>query len=298
MKKRLAIILGLLLLTGCSGETDSDSPPTELVVSDVPGTQTAEEFPLKVFGVEIKAEAKRVVSLSPAVTEIIAELGYADRLCGISVYCDYPQGLSAVTVGSAENPDIAAITELAPDLLITLTQLPERDLYALEQAGITAVCADTPDTLEEFAGLYGGIESCFSGAEKGAESGERAADSLKKASEGVQLGSFIYLTGKLTAAGSGTFPNAVLSLCGENLCVGEGYCAPETLEGVQPEYIIAGGELSGSDISGNEALSAMLGGGARIIYVNGAWFERPTSRTAEVFAQIQEQLSGESQTDE
>lgn len=64
------------------------------------------------------AEAHRIVSLGPGLTETLFALGAGDRLVGRSRYCDYPpEVLRAPVVGGIE-PDVEAILELRPDLVV------------------------------------------------------------------------------------------------------------------------------------------------------------------------------------
>ena len=298
MKKIIALLTlsAVVMLTGC-GENDQ-SVPTEIIV-DGSGTpeDSAGVFPVKLAdGTVIDHSPDSIASLSPAATEIIAELGFG-RLCAVSRYCDFPEGICTVTVGSSENPDIDRITELSPEVLFTLTPLAEREEYALESAGITVVELESPDSAEAYGNLYGTIATVFGGEEAGKSAAEKAVESLKSAAQGVSLGDFLYVSPKLTAAGSGTFENAVLSLCGNNMCTADGYTSSaEDISGA-PQYIIAADSLTAADITGSELLSGFAAD-ADMIFVPAERFERPSARISEVFAAIREQLSDTAQTDE
>ena len=293
MKKAFAtaVLIAAVTLTGCGGETSST--PSEIIVT---GGNTAEAeqglFPVKLpDGTEIESEPERIASLSPAATEILAELGYSDRLCAVSRYCDYPDGLPEVTAGSSENPDIDKLTEISPDVVFTMSALAEREIYTLDSAGITVVTLSAPKTLEDFGKLYGTVAEAFSGSEAGDSAAEKAVSVLKSSASGVELGTFIYVTPKLTAAGTDTFESAVLSLCGRNLCAGGGY-AELPGETEAPQYIIAADSLTEADISGNDVYSGMISSGAKVLFVPAERFERPSARLSEVFKALSEQLSG------
>lgn len=296
MKRFLPLLAAFcLVFTGCNTpkEEESSSLPTEIIVSGTTHETTeAQLFPIEICGTEIKHEAKKVVSLSPAATEIIAELGFADRLAARSTYCDYPE-LSTPTVGSSENPDIEAITELSPDVVFTLSALSERDIYALNDEGCAVVQLRVPTTIEQYGRLYCDIASAFIGEEAAKPYGDEAVKRLKEAAEGIDLGNFIYVTDKLTAAGEGTFENSVLSLCGENLCTAEGYSELLTLQGTAPDYMIVSDSLDLSDISYDEVLSVLIYNGAEVVFVSPSAFERPSLRTADVFETITAALSEE-----
>lgn len=65
----------------------------------------------------------RVVSLVPSVTELLAQWGLATRLVGRSRYCIAPKWIRATVpaVGGTKDPDLKAIRDLAPDLVILET---------------------------------------------------------------------------------------------------------------------------------------------------------------------------------
>ncbi|MDE7195098.1 MAG: hypothetical protein K2O14_14210, partial [Oscillospiraceae bacterium] len=222
-------------------------------------------------------------------------------LCGISVYCDFPENITTEGVGSNENPDIEKIISLNPDAVLTLAGLSERDIYTLNAAGIAVPELTAPRSLEDYSGLYRDIAAAFYGreltdsekkTEKAALAGNSARSALEAAAD-VQLDSFVYVTGKLTLAGGNTFESAVLSLAGENLCGGEGYCEPSTAGELSPKYIVADNSLSEMELRASEELAAMLDGGAIPLFVTPRCFERPTARTAEVFEEISEHLNVE-----
>lgn len=65
------------------------------------------------------ASPERIVSLSPAITEIVYAFGAEDSLIGVSNYCDYPpQAQEKEKVGGFINPNIEKILSLGPDLVI------------------------------------------------------------------------------------------------------------------------------------------------------------------------------------
>ena len=295
MKRFLLIsTMMCLLLAGCAKEEPpaETAQPMEIIVSDVVDLTTEPSlFPIEICGTEIPAEAQRVVSLSPAVTEIIAELGYTDRLCGISNYCDYPE-LSLQTVGSSENPDIEVITALAPDVLFSLSDLSERDIYAIEECGTAVVVLDTPTSIEEYGDLYSNIAAAFVGDALSEVCGDEAVKVLESAASTVNLTTYVYVTGKMTAAGVGTFEDALLSIGCDNVCTGEGYADLLTIAETSPEYIIASDELTYDDIAYDDVLSVFVNNGAQVVFVSASRFERPSARTCDIFTQIGEQLLG------
>lgn len=85
--------------------------------------------------------SRRIVSLVPSSTETLLALGADVVAC--SKYCEQPE---LVHVGGTKNPDIAAIIELAPDLVV-LDREENRieDHDALVAAGVSVFVSDVVD---------------------------------------------------------------------------------------------------------------------------------------------------------
>ncbi len=296
MKKFPQILLaGLLccsLLSGCNKE--NESAPSEIVGSDVSDIEDISTFPIEICGIKLNKAVERAVSLSPAATEIICELGFADKLVGVSNYCDYPDGISAPKLGSSENPDLQEIMRLMPDVVFTISPLSERETYLLQQAKIAVLKIPVPLSMEGYSEMYGEIAAAFYGKETVAESDEQKSDkigvdarkALETAAQGVELGSFVYVTEKLAIAGADTFEGAVLGLAGTNVCMDSGYISAGDYRGESPAYIIADSALTEGNISANATLKAMIDNGAEVRFVTARCFERPSARTAEIFAEL------------
>lgn len=76
---------------------------------------------------------QRIVSLVPSITESLFALGLGTRVVGVTEWCVHPAAQVAALpkLGGTKNPDIAAIVELAPDLVIANHE--ENTLRAVEQ---------------------------------------------------------------------------------------------------------------------------------------------------------------------
>lgn len=94
------------------------------------------------------AEAQRVVSLVPSLTEAVA-LTRPDALVGATDWCTHPEGLDVTRVRGTKNPNRAAIEDLAPDLVIAnQEENRELDVRRLRNAGI-AVWVTRIETVDE-----------------------------------------------------------------------------------------------------------------------------------------------------
>src|SRR5436190_23653690 len=75
----------------------------------------------------------RVVSLVPSVTETLLAWGLTPVAC--TRFCEQP---SLTHVGGTKDPDVLAITRLAPDVVVVDEEENRReDAHALQAAGLT-----------------------------------------------------------------------------------------------------------------------------------------------------------------
>ncbi len=132
MTKRLlmlAIMLCMLAVavSGCgNGEGSSGGARTPTYSDDL--------------GREVKIEKtpQRIVSISPACTEILFALGLGDEVVGDTEYCDYPQeAKEKPKVGTFKTPNLEAILALSPDLVLATGGLQEDMLDRMEEHGLT-----------------------------------------------------------------------------------------------------------------------------------------------------------------
>ncbi len=289
MKKFFVLLLIVALaLCGCSNRNGDN-------IGTVTTTQSEEPmpYPFTINGVEVKKQPERVVCLSPAIAEIIYEVGYGDKIIARSSYCDYPADiLAAEDVGSSANPDISRITDMMPDMVITSSPIASKDLFTMEQAGITTVMIPAPTTLEGFSSIYSSVGLIFEGMFTGADKGNEVYSSFSEQfsnPDKINIGKFIYITENLSVAGGDTFESAVLSNFGTNIAQnssGYEYDINELAEN-QPDYIIINDKYTAENLAENEVLSQLDAVTKnKIIYVDNTFFERPSSRITQILKKL------------
>jgi iron complex transport system substrate-binding protein len=98
------------------------------------------------------ASARRIVSLSPATTELLFALGAGERVVGRTTWCDYPPEAQGVpSVGDGLNPSLESIVARRPDLVVLYrSPLNETAARQLGSLGIGAVVLPQ-DRLEDLA---------------------------------------------------------------------------------------------------------------------------------------------------
>ncbi len=116
----------------------------------------AQGFPVTVTDsldrtVVMRAKPARIISLSPANTEILFAVGAGDRVVGVTTYCNYPpEAASREKVGgfSAETMSLEKILSLRPDLVVSDGAIHRRLVASLEALGLT-VYAKEPVSFDD-----------------------------------------------------------------------------------------------------------------------------------------------------
>jgi iron complex transport system substrate-binding protein len=119
------------------------------------------------------APARRIVALSPHLTELAFAAGAGARLVGAVEYSDYPTAARALPrVGDSARLDLERIAALKPDLLLAWPHgAAERSLAALERLGIPVHLSDPrrlddiPATLEAIGALAGTVAAARAAAD-------------------------------------------------------------------------------------------------------------------------------------
>ncbi len=93
-------------------------------------------------------QVSRVVSLVPSLTEAVAVTA-PGLLVGATDWCSHPADLAVTRVRGTKNPDVEAVLDLRPDLVLAnAEENREVDLAALREAGV-AVWTTFPRTVPE-----------------------------------------------------------------------------------------------------------------------------------------------------
>ena len=144
----ITILLFTAFLLSAEGQSEIQSPDI------IRGITIVDSYDRSVT---IEKVAMRVVSAAPSVTETIFALGKGDLLKGRTDYCDYPaEAIDVPSIGSLREPDIEAIAELEPDIVIASTHFTKESLDKLTALSIPVVVLADQDSFE---GAYSTIEN-------------------------------------------------------------------------------------------------------------------------------------------
>ena len=201
--------------------------------------------------VKVPNNPKRIVSISPAITEIIYAIGADNKLVGRTDFCNYPpQADSIESIGGINNFSIEKLLALEPDLVLIGSMVNENTVNHITNAGITLVTIREKDNFEA---LFDNIEKVgiLCGHHNEALS---LNDSLRKKVElvtaaidtNVNYKPTVYYVvgygkgGNFTAGGN-TFINDIFNICGlRNIAediTGWNYSVEALLE-ADPDFII------------------------------------------------------------
>ena len=128
--------------------TDVLAPTATVVVATATPVPLADSTLTDSAGrtVVVKQPVRRIVSLAPSTTEIVAALDGLDRLIAIDMYSDYPTEVSALP--KITNPDMSVdyeqITASAPDVVFAAGITAPDVIAAIEKLGIPVVIVGAP----------------------------------------------------------------------------------------------------------------------------------------------------------
>lgn len=126
MNQITALLLAFLLLISACQSPGAPTPAETAIGTSLatPTASAAAEFPLTLTddegtSVTLDAQPERVISLTPATTELLFALGEGDRLVGRTDFDDYPpEATELPAVATFTGVLIEQVVDLEPDLVI------------------------------------------------------------------------------------------------------------------------------------------------------------------------------------
>ena len=157
----LLVVLLAAIVGGCSSGGASSSPAPSVAPSlsaaasaaaASPSPSPTPAFPVTITddegtSVELAAEPKKIVSLTPATTEILFQLGAGDRVVATDDGSDYPQQATALPhVATFSSVDVEKVVALSPDLVVAggLGFTPAESITKLRDLKIPVVVIYAP----------------------------------------------------------------------------------------------------------------------------------------------------------
>ncbi|MCL2755055.1 MAG: hypothetical protein FWD35_05005, partial [Oscillospiraceae bacterium] len=234
-----------------------------------------------------------IISLSPALTELVYEFAEHSRLVGRSSFCDFPASVTNVTAfRTGSGFDAQEIAALTPDLLLLSAPISDKDRETLRREGVATVVLPAPRSLEELGALYELVGVILYGSFTGREEGAAAFELLRKGisdAHSADLGEFVYVTENLALATGDTLESSLLTVFGNNLAQGgiRYVFDVQLLLENQPETVLVNGNITIEQLKAHSVYSQLRAvQQGRVIVINNERFERPSARLLEVVAQV------------
>jgi iron complex transport system substrate-binding protein len=273
----LTLAIVLVFLFGCSSPPESTSTFT-VQITDQSGKE-----------VTIDKVPQRIISLAPSNTEILFALGLADRIVGVTEYCDYPPAAQEKPkIGGYSTVDLEKVVQLEPDIIFATSMHEAETIPELEKLGLKVVVID-PQTIEEALEAITLVGNCTDRNQEASQLVvemsnyfQSVADKTKNLLPGERPQVFYAVRADpLYTAGSGTLINELIEMAGgTNIFQSlSGYPSVTLEEVVQanPQVIIAGSSMGSA-----ESALAFLGTDNRLENVDA----RITNRLYEIDADI------------
>ena len=181
----------------------------------------------EVCGKSPSAREHRIVSLSPALTELVCFLGYGKNLAGRSEACNYPSFVKQLPVtGSFGKPEGERILALRPTLVLANDLAHPALMNPFRQAGIRVLlkqCRDLEDYCR-WVTLLGKELHCPEKANaelKRIGTFRRECEALNRKMPRKKSVLWVIWDSPLMVAGKGSLPHTVLTLAGGINCAGK-----------------------------------------------------------------------------
>ncbi len=254
--------------------------------------------------VKVTPAPQRIISLAPNITETLFALGLADRVIGVTTYCDFPaEAKTKEKIGDTIKPNLERIITLKPDLVLlsTSSQL-EKITHQLDQLKIPVYITNPRTVTEVIFSIrkLGEVTGTSTRAEELAASMQHRINTIKPTDQHPRV-LYVLQLSPLITAGKNTFINDLINLAGgTSISSAENSDYPqfsrETVIARAPEVIILP-ESHGSEIVNLEAVKQAFSTtpavkNNRIVTINPDLIDRPGPRIVEGLAELEKKIHG------
>lgn len=253
--------------------------------------------------VEIPSPPKRIISLVPSQTELLADLGLDQEVTGITKFCVHPEEWfrSKKRVGGTKKLNLDVIHALKPDLILANKEENEKEQLEILMQEFPVWVSDV-NTLSDALNMIRSVGEITGKKEKAVEMAREIATRFEKLAQTLntkpqtpnRCAYFIWRKPWMIA-GNDTFIHEMLSYCGLENYFGHLSRYPEiALEKLEPDYPLL--LLSSEPFPFKEKHAEEIRRdipGAKILFVDGemfSWYGSRLLKTADYFVRIREQV--------
>ena len=198
----------------------------------------------------LERPARRIISLSPSITELVYAAGAGDKLVGVSSQSDYPASVRAIPeIGGVSGLDLERLIMLRPDLVIAWGSGNAVDIDRLEKLGLPVFVTEAArlEDIPRLLRLIGQVAATPVEAESAALSFETELRMIKQSNAGRQRISVFLLiwSQPLMTVNGDHIISDIINVCGGiNIFATASTLAPmisaENLLQADPQVIISG----------------------------------------------------------
>jgi len=272
VRRNAAALFASLLILSCGGAPEAPTTKDDL------GRDVA-----------LPREVRRVVTLSPNLTEMVYATGAGERLVGADDFSNFPAAAAKLPKVGGMQPNLEKIVALKPDLVLASTEGNHPNLApALAAARIPLFVVRT-DRLVQIAPAMRRVGGMLDApdTEEAVRTLEAAVDAQRRARPKKTRVLFAVWTDPLYVAGRETFTDDLFALTGaENAVPVKGWpqYSLESFIAAPPELLLyPRGAVTPQQV---DALLAKAGLQTRVIAVNEDIFQRPGPRMADAAASL------------
>jgi len=241
------------------------------------------------------APRPRAVSFSPAITEMLFEMGLGDHVVGVTTYCRPPEGEGIPVVGSQLNVRAEPILAVEPDVVLTQTEPGRFETVRKLKQDIRIeffqieTLADIGDAMVRMADILGEPDK----GRRAREQFDARLDEVRRRVAGRVRPRVIFVMGHHdpSTAGRATFMNELIVTAGGINPAAEKYegwksISIESLLKLAPDVIVCESDKSAADAARKywEELAVAAGRKVRVHVVTDHRWTIPTGLTADPFA--------------
>lgn len=182
---------------------------------------------------------KRIISLVPSITELLADLNLNDEVVGITKFCVHPRSWfkTKTRIGGTKNINFDSITLLQPDLIIANKEENVKEQIESLQNIAPVFITDVNDfnSALQMIAMIGAITNKLNAATSIIEKIKSKFDELKLPYKKLQVCYLIWREPYMTIGGD-TFINSMLLKCGfENIFRNRNRYPQITIEEIEDE---------------------------------------------------------------
>jgi len=202
--------------------------------------------------VSLRQPPKRIVSLTPGITETLFAIGAGPRVVGVTRYCDYPPQVRSLPKVGDYSTSIEKVVAMKPDLIVADLEANRKAIADLEKLAevrgkVFVIRATSFSELYASLRKLGQITGCPAGAQKVVSHMQLVINAVKKrvaASRTRPRVLFVVQAQPLWVAGGHTFMDEMIEIAGGSNVgrkAGDGYrsLGLEQLVALDPEVLLS-----------------------------------------------------------